>query len=73
MRLPVTTVGFPGAGYVGPNVRVDHVSLLVPEVFARMSPAERSAQNLIAGGALERVADFEHRGQRVLASRLGYR
>lgn len=27
------------AGYVGPNVRVDHdVSLLVPEVFARMSP-----------------------------------
>ena len=62
------------AGYVGPNVRVDHdVSLLVPEVFARMSPAERSAQNLIAKGALERVIDFEHRGQRVLASRLGYR
>lgn len=62
------------AGYIGPNVRVDHdVSLLVPEVFARMSPAERSARNLIATGALERVADFEHRGQRVLASRLGYR
>ena len=62
------------AGYVGPNVRVDHdVSLLVPEVFARMSPAERSAKNLIASGALERVADFEHRGQRVMASRLGYR
>lgn len=62
------------AGYVGPNVRVDHdVSLLVPEVFARMSPAERCAENLIAIGALERVADFEHKGQRVLASRLGYR
>lgn len=62
------------AGYVGPNVRVDHdVSLLVPEVFARMSPSERSAQNLIARGALERVEDFEHRGQPVLASRLGYR
>ena len=62
------------AGYVGPNVRVDHdVSLLVPEVFARMSPEERDAKNLIARGALERVADFEHRGQTVLASRLGYR
>ena len=62
------------AGYVGPNVRVDHdVSLLVPEVFARMRPAERSAQNLIEKGALERVADFEHRGKTVLSSRLGYR
>jgi hypothetical protein len=49
------------------------VSLLVPEVFARMSASERSAQNLIARGALERVADFEYRGQTVLASRLGYR
>ena len=62
------------AGHVGPNVRVDHdVSLLVPEVFARMSPEERSAENLIALGALERVADFEHKGKTVLASRLGYR
>ncbi|MEO8410827.1 MAG: hypothetical protein ABI478_09680, partial [Propionivibrio sp.] len=62
------------AGFVGPNVRVNHdISLLVPEVFARMSPAERSAKNLIARGALERVADFEHRGEQVLASRLGYR
>ncbi|MBS1230475.1 MAG: PPi-type phosphoenolpyruvate carboxykinase [Proteobacteria bacterium] len=62
------------AGYVGPNVRVDHdVSLLIPEMFARMRPSERDAKNLIARGALERVADFEHRGQPVLASRLGYR
>lgn len=62
------------AGYVGPNVRVDHdVSLLVPEVFARMSPSERDAHHLIADGALERVTDIEHRGQTVLASRLGYR
>ena len=62
------------AGFVGPNVRVNHdISLLVPEVFARMSPAERDARNLIARGALERVADFEHRGEMVLASRLGYR
>jgi hypothetical protein len=62
------------AGYIGPNVRVDHdVSLLVPEVFSRMSPSERNAQSLIARGALERIADFEHAGQPVLASRLGYR
>lgn len=57
------------AGYVGPNVRVDHdVSLLIPEVFARMSYAERSAENLIAQGALERVTDFEHKGKIVRAS-----
>ena len=38
-----------------------------------MSPSERDAKNLIARGALERVVDFEHGGQPVLASRLGYR
>lgn len=62
------------AGYVGPQVRVDHdISMLVPEVFSRMTPEERSAANLIAEGALERLTDFEHNGKPVLASRLGYR
>ncbi len=62
------------AGYVGPQVRVDHdISMLVPELFCRMTPAERDAQNLIAEGCLERLADFEFEGQQVLASRLGYR
>ncbi len=62
------------AGYIGPNVRVDHdFSLLVPEVFARMGAEERDALALIKRGALERLQDFEHRGQPVLASRLGYR
>jgi hypothetical protein len=62
------------AGFVGPQVRVDHdISLLVPEVFARMSASERSAKSLIAEGCKERLADFEHRGSPVLASRLGYR
>jgi hypothetical protein len=62
------------AGYVGPNVRVDHdISLLVPEIFARMSAEERDAKRLIEEGALERVEDFEHNGKPVLASRLGYR
>ena len=62
------------AGYVGPNVKVDHdFSLLVPELFARMTPEERDARHLIAEGALEKIADVEYQGQRVLASRLGYR
>lgn len=62
------------AGYVGPQVRVDHdISMLVPEVFSRMSPAERDAASLVAEGALERLEDFEFDGSPVLASRLGYR
>ncbi|MCU0282742.1 MAG: hypothetical protein MUD13_02440 [Candidatus Nanopelagicales bacterium] len=62
------------AGYVGPHVRVDHdVSMLIPEVFARMSAAERDARALVAEGCLERVADVEHDGRVVPASRLGYR
>jgi hypothetical protein len=62
------------AGYVGPHVRVDHdISMLIPELFARMSPQERDAANLIAEGCLERLEDFEHDGRTVQASRLGYR
>jgi hypothetical protein len=62
------------AGYVGPKVRVDHdVSLLIPEIFARMTPAERDARALIAEGCLEKCTDFKHEGQTVFASRLGYR
>ncbi len=62
------------AGYVGPHGRVDHdVSMLIPELFSRMSPAERDARALIAEGSLERLEDFEHEGAVVAASRLGYR
>jgi hypothetical protein len=62
------------AGYVGPKVRVDHdVSLIVPEVFCRMKPVEYTPEYLIANQYLEKLADFEHAGKKVLASRLGYR
>jgi len=62
------------AGYIGPHIRIDHdFSLLVPEVFSRMSPTERMAVNLIAEGSLERVEDFDYKGRKILASRLGYR
>ena len=62
------------AGYVGPHVKVNHdISMLVPEVFSRMSAEERDAKRLIAEGSLEKLEDFEHEGKPVLASRLGYR
>ena len=62
------------AGYVGPQLRVDHdVSLIVPEVWSRMSAEEHDPKFLIANRFLERCADFEHNGKKVLASRLGWR
>jgi hypothetical protein len=62
------------AGWLGPKLRVDHdISLLVPEIWARMSPQEHDPKYLIANGYLERCVDFEHEGKRVLASRLGWR
>ena len=69
--LPVFSTA---AGWVGPHSRVDHdISLLVPEIWCRMSAAERDPAHLIAGGHLERCVDFDHRGRRVPASRLGWR
>ncbi|HET6438202.1 MAG TPA: hypothetical protein VFG59_09085 [Anaeromyxobacter sp.] len=62
------------AGHVGPHYRVDHdLSMLVPEVFCRMQPAERDPAWLIERGYLERLKDFELDGRKVLASRLGWR
>lgn len=62
------------AGYVGPRTRVDHdISLLVPEIWSRMSEEERDPKNLIAHGYLEPCQDFDHNGRKILASRLGYR
>lgn len=70
--------GLPGfstaAGYIGPNMRVDHdVSLLVPEIWCRLTPEERDPKFMIEHGYLEKIEDFDHGGERVLASRLGYR
>jgi hypothetical protein len=62
------------AGHVGARYRVDHdLSLLVPELWCRMSPEERDARRLIAHGLLTRVPDLRYRGRVVPASRLGYR
>lgn len=62
------------AGYVGPDFKVDHdISLLVPEVFCRMSDEERTPAFLMEHGLLEKLEDFTHEGKQILASRLGYR
>lgn len=62
------------AGYIGVKYRVDHdISLLIPEIWARMRPSELDVQNLIKEGMLERCKDFEYGGKKVLASRLGWR
>lgn len=62
------------AGYVGPKFRVDHdISLLIPEIWCRMSVAEREPAFLIEHGYLEKLKDFNYRGEKVTASILGYR
>jgi phosphoenolpyruvate carboxykinase (diphosphate) len=62
------------AGHLGPKVRVDHdISLLIPEVWCRMSSAERQPAFLIDNGYFEKCEDFDFNGCKVQASRLGYR
>jgi len=62
------------AGYIGPDRRVDHdISLLIPEIWCRLSLRDREPGYLIERGYLEKLEDFEHNGETVLASRLGYR
>ncbi len=65
---------FSSAGCLGPKYRIDHdVSLVIPEIWSRMRPAERKASLLIEQGMLERCKDMEHDGKPVLSSRLGWR
>ncbi len=62
------------AGHIGPNARFDHdITLLVPEVWSRMSPDEREPEFLIRERLLEPLQDFTHGGELIPASRLGYR
>lgn len=62
------------AGHVGRKYQVDHdLSLLMPEIWARMAPEERDARRLIEGGYLTRVEDFPHNRKKIEASRLGWR
>jgi hypothetical protein len=62
------------AGYIGSKHKVEHdISLLIPELWCRMTVKERDPKNMIKARQLEKLEDFEHNGQMVLASRLGYR
>jgi hypothetical protein len=62
------------AGYIGPKVRVDHdISLLVPELVCRLTIEERDPEYLIRNGHLEPMRDYVYEGEKILASRLGYR
>ncbi len=62
------------AGHIGPKHRFDHdLSILVPEIWCRLDAKEKSADFLIKEGVLEKIDDFEYNGEKILASRLGYR
>jgi len=62
------------AGCVGPKYRVDHdISLMIPELWCRLTEEERTAAFLIPHECLEKLEDFEYQGRKVLQSRLGYR
>ncbi|MFA6770398.1 MAG: hypothetical protein WCR71_04425 [Bacteroidales bacterium] len=61
-------------GYIGKKHRIDHdLSLLIPELWARLQNPERDPAIMIKNGYLEKVEDFEHNGNNIPASVLGYR
>jgi hypothetical protein len=62
------------AGHIGSKIEVEHdISMLIPELWSRLSEKERSSEYLIKNGLLEKIDDFEYNGETILASRLGYR
>ncbi len=62
------------AGYIGRDYRIDHdISVLIPEMWSRLSPSETDPQIMKAEGSLEKLEDFDYEGKVVEASRLGYR
>ena len=62
------------AGWIGPKVKVNHdISLLVPEIWSRLTAEQRDPRWLIENGHMEKVEDFDYEGRTVQASRLGYR
>jgi hypothetical protein len=62
------------AGYVGSENRFDHdISILIPEIWARLEKHDRDPKEMIKNHSLEKLEDFEYEGKKILASRLGYR
>ena len=61
-------------GQIGPKKAFGHdISFLAPEVMSRMKKFERDPAYLKEHGYLERVQDFEYKGEKIEASRLGWR
>jgi len=62
------------AGHIGSDRRIDHdISMLIPEIWCRLPACCQKPAYMIDQGYLEKLEDFEYKGSRVLASRLGYR
>ncbi len=62
------------AGFVGSHMEVGHdISLLVPELWCRLTASEKDPRTLMKAGMLQKMEDYEYNGRTVLASRLGYR
>lgn len=62
------------AGFVGSHMEVGHdISLLVPELWCRLTAAEKDPRELIQQGMLQKLENYEYQGRTILASRLGYR
>jgi hypothetical protein len=62
------------AGHIGITGRMDHdISILIPELWSKFNKDELEPKKLIADGSLEKLDDFEYEGEKILASRLGYR
>ncbi|HOE75824.1 MAG TPA: hypothetical protein PK905_07655 [Rectinema sp.] len=62
------------AGHIGHKYKIDHdISLMMPELWSRLSPEERDPEFLKKNGYLEKVEDFTYEGRLIPASRLGWR
>jgi len=62
------------AGHIGHKYKMDHdISLMMPELWARLGLEERDPEFLKSHGYLERVEDFKYKGRLIPASRLGWR
>ena len=62
------------AGHIGPKHRFDHdISILIPELWCRLGIREKDPEYLIREGFFEKVEDLEYKGEKIPASRLGYR
>ena len=78
MLISMILTGYGGfssaAGYIDPEYKMDHdFSLIVPELWCRITPEERNPDYLVKNGFLEKIDNFEFEGRNIPASCLEYR